>query len=162
PRQIEQFRTGLAENGLVEGRNITVEYFWGEGSVERLRRLAGELGKRDLDVIVTAGGQAVAALTDAHVRTPVVFAIWGDPTGPGIVKSLARPGVNLTGLSMANEHLESKRLEVLKEAFPALKRVAILYDPTSSASLELDDAKSGAQALGVEPLILNASDPARF
>lgn len=113
-------------------------------------------------MIVTAGGTAVGALTDAHVKTPIVFAIWGDPTATGVVKSLAHPGGNLTGLSMANVHLESKRLEVLKEAFPALNRVAILYDPTSSASLELDDAKSGAQALGVEPLILEASDPARF
>src|SRR5262249_11785590 len=106
PRQIEQFKTGLAENGLGAGRNSTVESSCGEGSLQRMRRLAGERAKRDLDVIVTAGGQAVGALTDAHVRTPIVFAIWGDPTGSGIVKSLAHPGGNLTGLSMANAHLE--------------------------------------------------------
>jgi putative tryptophan/tyrosine transport system substrate-binding protein len=96
------------------------------------------------------------------VKTPIVFAIYGDPIGNGIVESLARPGKNLTGLSMANAHLESKRLELLKEAFPALKRVAILHDSTASSSSELDDVRSGARTLGLEPLIFEAADPARF
>jgi putative tryptophan/tyrosine transport system substrate-binding protein len=162
PLQLEQFRKGLAENGLVEGRNVTVEYLWGEGSLERLQRLAGELARRDLDVILTAGAQAVGALMDAHIRTPIVFAIYGNPTGNPAIQSLAHPGGNLTGLSMANAHLESKRLEILKEGFPGLKRVAILYDATSSSSYELDDAKAGARMLGVEPLFLEALDPSRF
>jgi putative ABC transport system substrate-binding protein len=139
-----------------------VEYLWGEGSLDRLKQLAGELAQRDLDVIVTAGGQAVGALTEAGVRAPIVFAIYGDPIGYHLVDSLAHPGKNLTGLSMANSHLESKRLEVLKEAFPALRRVAILHDPTASSSAELDDAKAGAQALGLQPLIFETVDPARF
>src|SRR5690242_8843757 len=134
PRQMEQFKLGLTENGLIEGRDVTVEYLWGEGSMERLQRLAAELAGRDLDVIVTAGGQATGALIAAQVKTPIVFAIYGNPVGSGVVESLARPGKNLTGLSMANIHLESKRLELLKETFPALKRVAILYDPTASSS----------------------------
>jgi putative ABC transport system substrate-binding protein len=162
PRQIEQFKRGLAENGLVEGRNITVDYLWAEGSLERLKHLASELARRNLDVIVTAGGQAVGALIAADVKTPIVFAIYGDPIGNGIVENLARPGKNLTGLSMANSHLESKRLELLKEAFPTLKRVAILHDPTASSSSELNDAQSGARALGLEAVILEAADPARF
>jgi putative tryptophan/tyrosine transport system substrate-binding protein len=162
PRQIEQFKLGLAENGLVESRNITVDYLWADGSLERLQLMAGELARRDLDVIVTAGAQAVRALVAAHVKTPIVFAIYGDPVGDGSVESLARPGGNLTGLSMANSHLESKRLEFLREAFSALKRVAILHDPTASSSSELADAQSGARALGLEVLIFEAGDRARF
>ena len=161
PRQLEQFKRGLADNGLVEGRNVTVEYFWGEGSLDRLKQFASELARRDLDVIVTAGGQAVGALTGAGVKTPIVFAIYGDPIGGGVVDNLARPGKNLTGLSMANAHLESKRLEILKETFPVLSRVAILFDPTASSS-ELEDAKSGAQTLGLQSVVFEAVDPARF
>jgi putative ABC transport system substrate-binding protein len=148
---------------LVEGRNITVDYLWAEGSLDRLQHLAGELARRDLDVIVTAGGQAVSALMAADVKTPIVFAIFGDPIGYRVVESLAHPGKNLTGLSMANTYLESKRLELLKEAFPPLKRVAILHNPTaSSSSSELEDAQIGARTLGLEALILEAADSARF
>jgi len=102
----------------------------------------------------------VGALTGAGVKTPIVFAIYGDPIGSGIVDNLARPGKNLTGLSMANTHLESKRLEILKETFPALSRVAILYDPTTPSS-QVEDAKSGAQTLGLQFLVFGI-DPVRF
>src|SRR5215831_8226968 len=81
PRQLEQFKRGLAENGFVEGRNITVDYLWAQGSLDRLQHLAGELAGRKLDVIVTAGGQAVRALMASDVQTPIVFAIYGDPIG---------------------------------------------------------------------------------
>jgi putative ABC transport system substrate-binding protein len=161
PRQIEQFRQGLAENGLIEGRDIVVDYLWAEGSLERLQQLAGDLTSRNLDVIVTAGPQAVRALLAAGSKTPIVFAILSDPVGDGFVDGLARPGKNLTGLSMANAHLESKRLELLKDAVPALKRVAILHDPTVSRSA-LSDAESGARRLGLETLIFEVDDPTRF
>jgi putative ABC transport system substrate-binding protein len=161
PRQIEQFKKGLAENGLVEARDITVDYLWAEGNTERLRQLANELAQRNLDVIVTAGPQPVRALLATQTKTPIVFAIHSDPVGDGIVESLARPGGNVTGLSMANSNLESKRIEVLKDAFSALKRVAILHDPTMGVS-GLADAQSGARALALEALIFEASDPARF
>jgi ABC-type uncharacterized transport system substrate-binding protein len=163
PRQLEQFRRGLAENGLIEGRNITIEYLWAEGRLDRLQAMADDLARRDLDVIITAGGQAVHALTAAQVKAPIVFAIFGDPVGDGAVESLARPGKNLTGLSMANSHLESKRLEVLKEAFSPLKRVAVLHDPSASSPAEiLADVQSGAKALGLEVKVFEAADPARF
>lgn len=164
PHQLEQFNRGLAENGLIEGRNITIEYLWSEGRLDRLQALADDLARRrDLDVIITAGGQAVHALTAAQVKAPIVFAIFGDPVGDGAVESLARPGKNLTGLSMANSHLESKRLEVLKEAFVALKRVAVLHDPSaSSPAAIMADVQSGAKALGLEVMIFEAADPARF
>jgi putative ABC transport system substrate-binding protein len=161
PRQIEQFNVGLVENGLIEGRNITVDYVWAEGSPERLQQLAAELARRDLDVIVTAGPQAVHALMDTQTKTPIVFAIVGDPIGNGIVASLARPGGNVTGLSMSNSDLESKRVEVLKDAVPALRRIMILHDP-SMGTAGLDEAQSAARALAVEPLVVATSDPDRF
>jgi putative tryptophan/tyrosine transport system substrate-binding protein len=161
PRQIEQFKAGLTENGLVEGRNITVDYVWAEGSPERLQQLAAELAQRNLDVIVTAGPQAVHALMATQTKTPIVFAIVGDPIGNGIVQSIARPGGNVTGLSMSNTDLESKRLEVLKDAVPALTRVMILHDP-SVGTAGLSEATAAARTVAVEPIIIEADDPSRF
>jgi putative tryptophan/tyrosine transport system substrate-binding protein len=160
-RSIEQFRLGLAENGLVDGRDITVEYFWAEGSLDRLRDLAAELGQRNFDVIVTAGPQPVRALQATAIRSPIVFAIHSDPVGDNAVESLARPGGNVTGLSMLNSNLEGKRLEVLKEVLPALKRVLILYDPTMGVSA-LEDARSAARVLALEPLFAQISNPTQF
>jgi putative ABC transport system substrate-binding protein len=125
PRHIEQFKVGLVENGLVEGQNITVDYFWGEGSTERLLQLATELAQRNLDVIVTSGPQPLRALLATKTKTPIVFAILSDPIGDGFVQSLARPGGNITGLSMSGTDLESKRLEVLKNAVPTIDKVSI-------------------------------------
>ena len=163
PRQLEQFKRGLVDNGLIEGHNITIDYFWAEGRLDRLRSLADELALHDFDVIITAGGQAVHALMAASVKTPIVFAILGDPVGDGVVESLAHPGKNLTGLSMANSHLESKRLELLKQAYVPLKRVLVLHDPSASSSAAVvADVQSGARALGIESMVFEASDPARF
>ena len=161
PRQIEKFKQGLADNGLIEGRNITVDYFWAEGRPDRLRQLAAELTQRNLDLIVTAGPQAVRALLETRTQTPIVFAIHSDPVGDGVVDSFARPGRNVTGLSMANSNLESKRLQILKDATPSLTRVAILRDPSGSAS-GLADVQSGARELALETMIFDAGDPSRF
>jgi putative ABC transport system substrate-binding protein len=161
PRQMEQFKQGLAENGLIEGRNITVDYVWAEGSPERLRQLATDLAERNLDLIVTAGAQPVHALLETRTPTPIVFAIHGDPVGDGVVDSFARPGRNVTGLSMANSNLESKRLQILKDAISSLTRVAILRDPNGTAS-GIADVQSGARELALETVIFDASDPSRF
>jgi putative ABC transport system substrate-binding protein len=123
PRQIEQFKVGLAENGFIDGQNIAVDYLWAEGSTERMQQLAAELARRGLDVIVTAGPQPVRAVLATGTKTPIVFAILNDPISDGFVKSLALPGGNVTGLSMAGTDLESKRLEVLKDAAPAVAKV---------------------------------------
>lgn len=163
PQQVAQFKRGLVDNGLIEGRNVTIDYFWAEGRLDRLQSLAHELALHDFDVIVTAGGQAVHALMGARVKTQIVFAIYGDPVGDGVVESLAHPGKNLTGLSMANSHLESKRLELLKQAFAPLKRVLVLHDPSASSSAAVvADVQSGARALGIESMIFEATDPSRF
>jgi putative ABC transport system substrate-binding protein len=161
PRSIEQFKAGLAENGLVEGRTITVEYLWGEGSSERLRHLATELAQRDLAVIVTAGPQPLRALIEAGVRCPIVFAILSDPVGDGFVKNLARPDGNITGLSMVGTDLESKRIEILKDAVPALKKVMIFHDP-SMGTTGLREAQVGARALGLEFVVVEGNDNAKF
>src|SRR5436190_5110972 len=130
PRQIEGFKQGLRENGLTDGRNVSVDYFWAEGDPARLSQLAAEIGKGGYDVIVTAGPQAVHALSATRTMTPIVFAIVSDPVANEIVTSLARPGGNATGLSMLNSDLESKRIEILKEAAPSVTRVMALRDPS--------------------------------
>ena len=156
-RQIEQFKAGLTENGLIDGQNINVEYFWGEGSSERLRQHAADLGQRNLSVIVTAGPQPVRALVEAKVKSPIVFAILSDPIGDGFIKSLAQPGGNITGLSTSGTDLESKRLEILKDAVPALTKVMLLHDP-SMGTTGLEEAKRGARALGIEILVADTAD----
>ena len=149
PRQVEGFKQGLHENGLIEGRNVSVDYFWAEGDRSRLEQLAGEISKGGYDIIVTAGPQAVHALTGTGTTTPIIFAIVGDAIANGIVTSLARPNGNVTGLSMSNSDLESKRIEILKEAAPAVTRVMVLRDPSMGAG-GLDEAAATAKALSLE------------
>jgi putative ABC transport system substrate-binding protein len=149
PRQIEGFKQGLRENGLIEGRNVGVDYLWAEGDPARLTKLAAEIGKGGYDVIVTAGPQAVHALIATRTTTPIVFAIVSDPVANDIVTSLARPGGNATGLSMLNSDLESKRIEILKEAAPSVTHVMALRDPSMGA-VGLHEAMATAKALGVE------------
>lgn len=161
PRQIEQFKAGLVENGFIEGQNITVDYLWAEGSADRLYRLAAELAQRDVDLIVTAGPQLIRALVGAKVKVPIVFAIDGDPVGDGFIQSLAQPGGNITGLSMTNVDLESKRLEILKDTVPSLKKVMLLHDPTNGPS-GIEEAKAGAQGLGLEIWIVDTDDNNRI
>lgn len=161
PRQIEAFEQGLRENGLVEGRTIEVEYLWGEGDPNRIKELAAVLGRRDLDVIVTAGSQATLALMATGTKTPIVFAIISDPIATGVVKSLSRPGGNVTGLAMSGTDLEAKRVEVLKEAVPAAKRIMVLHDPKVGQS-GVAEVQATARALKLEPLTIQAADPSEF
>jgi len=158
PQQIEAFKTGLQENGFVERRNITVDYLWAEGSRDRLRELAEDLGRRNLDVIVTAGPQSVLALMATKTSTPIVFAIVGDPIGNGIVTSLAHPTGGVTGLSMSNTDLESKRIEMLKETAPGITRLLILHDPTLGPAA-LAEAKAATRTLAIEPDVVEISNP---
>ena len=110
-----------------------MDYFWAEGDPTRLEILAGEIGKGGYDVIVTAGPQAVQALTATRTSTPIIFAIVADPVANRFVTSLARPGGNVTGLSMSNSNLESKRIELLKEAAPWINRIMVLRDRSMGA-----------------------------
>ena len=161
PRQIEQFKVGLAENGFIDGQNIAVDYLWAEGSTERMQQLATELARRELDVIVTAGPQPVRAMLATGTKIPIVFAILNDPISDGFVKNLAQPGGNVTGLSMAGTDLESKRLEVLKDAAPLVTKVMILHD-ASMGDTGLAAVRAAGQALAVGFFVVEASDPVRF
>jgi ABC-type uncharacterized transport system substrate-binding protein len=161
PRQITLFKQGLVENGLIDGQNVSVEYFWAEGSPERLRQLADDLAQRNFDVIVTAGPQAVRALMATRTASPIVFAIVGDAVGDKIIDNLARPGGNVTGLSMSNSDLEGKRVEVLKDAVPSLRRVMILRDRSMGAT-GLAEAEATARSLNLDPMVTETSEPEQF
>ena len=129
--RVEAFRQRLRELGYVEGKNILIEYRYAEGKFERLTDLAAELVQLKVDVIVTAGPGVLAA-KKASTTIPIVFGAASDPVGAGIVSSLARPGGNITGLSNIAQDLDGKRLELLKEAFPKVARVAFLWAPNSA------------------------------
>jgi putative tryptophan/tyrosine transport system substrate-binding protein len=125
--RVEAFRQRLREHGYVEGKNIVIEYRYAEGKRERLPDLAAELVRLKVDVIVTTGAVPVLAAKKASPTIPIVFASSSDPVGSGLVSSLAQPGGTITGLSQMAPDLDGKRLELLKEAFPKIVRVAFLW-----------------------------------
>jgi putative ABC transport system substrate-binding protein len=152
--RLEVLRQRLRELGYVEGKNIVIEYRYAEGKLERLPDLAAELVRLKVDVIVTTGG-AVLAAKKAGATIPIVVAGAADPVGSGLVSSLARPGGNITGLSLMTPDLDGKRLELLKEGFPKVVRVAFLWEPGGSrGNLTLTEMESAAKALGVKLLSL--------
>jgi ABC-type uncharacterized transport system substrate-binding protein len=132
----EAIRLALRELGNIEGQNIVIEYRYGDAKPNRLPQLAVELVSLKVDIIVAAGGtNVVRAAKNATKTIPIVMAGQGiDPVEAGFVKSLARPGGNVTGLSNPSRELPGKRLELLKEAVPKLARVAVLYDPATLSS----------------------------
>ena len=152
--RVEAFRQRLRELGYVEGKNIFIEYRYAEGKPERLPDLAAELVGLKVDVIVTVP-QAILAAQKASPTIPIVFALHPDPVGTGIVSSLARPGGNITGLSYMAPDLDGKRLELLKEAFPKVVRVAFLWQSGGPrGNLTLTEMEAAAKALGIKLLSL--------
>ena len=148
--RLETFRQRLRELGYVEGKSIFIDYRYAEGKPERLPDLAAELVRLKVDVIVTAGPATLAA-KKASATIPIVFTAANDPLGTGLVSSLARPGGNITGLSVMAHDLDGKRLELLKEAFPKVTRVAVLWQPAGSrGNSTLTDMEAAAKALGVK------------
>jgi putative ABC transport system substrate-binding protein len=160
PRQMQQFKAGLAENGLVDGRTVAVEYLWADGDPQRLQALARALGARagDLDVIVTVGSQTLRLLLETGTRIPIVLAVIGDPVRPGFVKTLAHPGGTVTGLSMSNIELEGKRLDILHAAVPSVDKIMVLLDPSMEAE-GVDVIERNARSLDVELLMAPAAGP---
>ena len=156
---IDTFRQALNNIGYIEGKNVRFEYRYVEGYNERLPELANDLADLNVDVIVTWGTDAVLAAKQATTTIPIVMGAIGDPLGSGIVTNLARPGGNVTGSSSRAAELESKRLELLKEAVPGLSRVAILFNPTNHyMPLALQSARKGAQMLHVSLAIYEVRD----
>lgn len=147
----EGFRQGLRELGYVEGRNISIEYRYGEGKTKRFPALVTELIHRHVAVLVVGGATAARAAKQVTTRIPVVMVNVTDPVAIGLVANLARPGGNLTGVSNMSPELGVKRLELLKELVPQLARVAILGDPSSpSHAPQWRDMQSAARSIGVQ------------
>ncbi len=142
-------RAGLRTFGYVEGPSITIEARWADGRIERLPQLAAELVRLPVDVLCTAGGQASEAAQQATSTIPIVFANVAFPVQSGLVASLARPGGNVTGVAFIGPEY-GKRLELLKEAYPKLDRVALIYNPDNPGSvLALQETQRWTTALGV-------------
>ncbi|HEU4341945.1 MAG TPA: ABC transporter substrate-binding protein, partial [Candidatus Binatia bacterium] len=126
----EAFQQGLRELGYSEGKDIVVEYRYGEGKRDRLSELAAELVRLKVEVIVSGGPTVTRAVQQATVSIPIVMSFDDDPVGSGFVSSLARPGGNITGLSTLYPELSGKQLELLKEIVPRLSRLAVLGSST--------------------------------
>jgi putative ABC transport system substrate-binding protein len=151
----------LHELGWIEDRTITIEYRWTEGKPERAAEIALELVRMKVDVIVSYG-TAIPAIKQATSTIPIVFALAIDPLGAGLVASLARPGGNVTGLSIQQTDAAGKRLELLRQVMPQLHRLAVIVNVTNpAAKLEVDQVQTAARTLGLEivPLqVRNAQD----
>jgi putative tryptophan/tyrosine transport system substrate-binding protein len=167
PHLREALLQGLRDLGYVEGRNLVIEYRDAEGKLERFPALAAELAALKVDVIVTAGGTPAALAAKQATRTlPIVFAGVGDAVASGLVTSLARPGGNVTGLSVLAPELVGKWLELLTQAVPGVSRVAVLWQPgflpehTEKDILEAADV--AARALGVRVQFVEARGPEDF
>jgi putative ABC transport system substrate-binding protein len=140
----------LRELGWSEGRTVSIEYRWAEGRHERAAEIAAEFVRLKVDVIVTSGG-VLSAVRQATSTIPIVFAVANDPIGAGFVSSLARPGGNITGLSLQTRDLAAKRLELLREIAPGIRRFGILANIGNDAAVpEIDEVQAAARILGLE------------
>ena len=148
---ITAFAQGLAELGWTVGRNVRIEYRWGAGDLDRFRRYAAELIALSPDVVLATAGSIVGAFQQASRTVPIVFVTTIDPVGGGWVESLSRPGTNATGFAAYEFSMSGKRLELLKEIVPDVKRVAVIRDPSVPAgSGGLAAIQTVAPSLGVE------------
>jgi ABC-type uncharacterized transport system substrate-binding protein len=148
---VATFVRRLHELGWIEGRTVAIEYRWAEGRSERFAEIAAEFVRRKVDVIVTSATEAVVAAKQATSVIPIVIAAAGDPVGTGLVASLARPGGNVTGLSIQQTDVAAKRLELFREIVPGLRRLAILGNVSGPAVvLDMREAEAAARTLGME------------
>jgi putative ABC transport system substrate-binding protein len=158
---IESFRGGLRKFGYVEGRNIRLEHKFAEGHAERLPQLARELANLKVDAIVTGGGPTIRAALEASTAIPVVAVVHeADPAASGLIESYRRPGTNVTGIYAGELEAVGKRLELMKEVFPELKHVAVLWDQYTRFKLE--ELKAAAQSQGVVLHLIEVNAPYDF
>ena len=161
--RIEALRAGLRDLGYVEGKNIVIEFRWADGKYDRLPELAAELVRLKVDVLVTAGTPGTLALKRATTRIPIVMATSGDAVATGLVASLARPGGNVTGTTIVSPELMVKRLELLKEAFPRTRQVAVLSNPVNPVQgLSVQAMEIAARSLKVGLQKFEARGPNEF
>jgi putative ABC transport system substrate-binding protein len=159
-RRFEAFRQGLRERGYVEGQTIAIEPRWAEGKYARYSALAADLVRLKVDVIVAVGGRATQDAQQATRTIPIVMSVVIDPLGSGLVASLARPGGNVTGLTIMASDVVGKQFEVVKEVVPKVSRVALLWNPANPGSApQVREAEGAARALGVRLQTLEARDP---
>jgi putative ABC transport system substrate-binding protein len=153
------FRRGLGDAGYVEGKNVTIEYRWADNQYDRLPVLAADLVRRQVVVIATNGGNPSPVAAKAATTTiPIVFASGTDPVKSGLVSSLNRPGGNVTGVSILNLELGSKRLQLLHELVPSASIVALLVNPTNpNAETQSLDLQAAARTFGLQVHVLHAS-----
>jgi putative tryptophan/tyrosine transport system substrate-binding protein len=147
----EAFLRRLRELNWIEGRSVSIEYRWAEGRTERYAEIAAEFVQLRVDLIFTGGAGAVMAAKHVTSAIPIVFGVASDPVGTGLVASLARPGGNVTGMSIEGPDLAAKRLELFRQVIPALVRLAVFSNPDASgAALELRELQAAARILGIE------------
>jgi putative tryptophan/tyrosine transport system substrate-binding protein len=158
---IERFREKLQKLGWVEGKNLIIEYRYGEGRDDRFPEFAAELVAMPVDVIVVWGNPAAFAAKRATTTIPILIGAAGDVVNTGLISNLARPDANLTGFIALNVDLESKRLELLKEAIPRLSRVVVLANPANPLSrVNLDTAHKAAEKLAIKIEVVAAKSAA--
>jgi putative tryptophan/tyrosine transport system substrate-binding protein len=158
----EAIRLGLRELGYIEGQNIAIDYRYAEGKPDWYPKLAAELVRLKVDIIVTTGVGPTVAAKNATKTIPIVMNLSADPVDAGLVESLARPGGNVTGLTLLNRELGGKRLELFKEAVPKVARVAVLYDPANPPNVrdvkELLPVAAHALGLTIQPWEVRDAD----
>jgi putative tryptophan/tyrosine transport system substrate-binding protein len=161
---LKAFRQELSKLGWIEGKNITIESRFAEGKNDRLPELAADLVRLKVDLIVVPGVQSALAAMKATTTIPVVIASAPDPVGLGLVASLARPGGNVTGLSSLTPELNTKRLEILKDAIPKLARVGLLWQPAQGAGggdIQLKELRAAAAALKLKLEVIETQADAK-
>jgi putative ABC transport system substrate-binding protein len=162
--RVRSLRQGLAEAGIIEGRDATIEYRWADYQTERLPKLASELVSRGINVLVAPGSTPAALAAKASTTTiPIVFFVGGDPVQLGLVASLNRPGGNITGVTNLTVEVGPKRLELLHELMPAATVFALIVNPaTPLAQAESRDLLEAARVLGLELHVLQATSERDF
>jgi putative ABC transport system substrate-binding protein len=163
PRQMSAFHQGLRDSGYVEGRNVVIEARWADNQYDRLPAMAAELVQRQVALIVACSTPAASAAKAATATIPIVFTTTSDPVQMGFVASLNRPGGNLTGATMRSVEVGAKLLELLHEAIPTAKIMALLVNPTNPQTDTLTrNLQAAARTFGLELHVLNASTESEF
>ena len=158
--RVEALKNGLRDHGYVEGRNITIEYRWGDGKDERVAGLVSDLMNLKVDMFLTHGVLATRTARNASATIPIVCFDCGDLVATGLVESLSRPGGNITGVTLIHPDMSGKRLELLKEMIPGLARVAVLYNSANPVvESELRSTQDAARMLKLQLESIGLKDP---
>ena len=156
---VEALRAGLRELGYIEGSNINIDYRWADGQYDRLPELVADLIRLKVDVIVTHATAGIGAAKRATTTMPIIMASIGDPVASGLLTNLSRPGGNITGLSFFTSEIGSKRLELMKEAMPDIRRVAVIWDRSLPRGFTAPmEAAARTLKIAVELIDVNSAD----